>query len=297
MRGATVLFAVFVLTTGARAGHSPPHERLGVPARQEIGESWARAVLDSFPPPGTTPRGLDWDAKSGILYHVDDDDAGGTVYSITPDGTATLLFSVQAQTGYKSAGATGICHVYDDTLRQDFLYVTDYEGNGSDVRDIVYQFAPDGTLVEEYPLAGVDPICSGVMGIAFDGDYFWLSCLLTSEIVKCDTEFAAVDTFHHPAGTGGGMDYDPVTGRLYVTDFFEGDVYVTDRTLGVLDVFPAHPVAFQMVGVAIGRTGRQRTVWTSSYNPSWRYIYEVDDEYYNSPVEEASWGTIKSLYR
>ncbi len=295
MRGTIVLFAVLVLAAGA--GRAPAHEPHGLPASPGVGESWARAVLDSFAPPGAVPRGLDWDSDLGVLYHCDDDAAGGAVYSITPDGAATLLFSVPAQTGYKGAGATGICHVRNDSLGVSHLYVTDYDGNGSDTRDIVYQFALDGTLIEEYPLGGVDPICSGVMGIAFDGEYFWISCLLTSEIVKCDREFAAVDTFFHPAGTGGGMDYDPETRRLYFTDFFEGDVYVTDRTIHVVDVFPAHPVAFQMVGVAIGRVGRQRTVWTSSYNPGWRYIYEIEDEYYNSPVANVSWGTIKSLYR
>lgn len=297
MRRTAVLFAVLVLAAGVAGGRAPAQEPPGLLASPRDGGPWARAVLDSFAPPGAVPRGLDWDPGLDVLYHCDDDDAGGTVYSITPEGVATLLFDVPAVTGYKGAGATGICHVRDDSLGVDYLYVSDYDGNASDTRDVVYQFTSDGTLVDEFPLAGVDPICSGVMGIAFDGEFFWLSCLSTSEIVKCDTEFAAVDTFFHPAGTGGGMDYDPETRRLYFTDFFEGDVYVADLTLQVLDVFPAHPVAFQVVGVAIGRAGRPRTVWTSSYNPSWRYIYEIEDEYYNSPVERLSWGTIKSLYR
>lgn len=296
MRGSIALCALVVLAGHADARHAGPSDPTPSAAFGAGGVSWSRAVLDSFPPPGTVPRGLDWDATGGVLYHVDDDPDGGTVYSITPDGTATLLFSVPAQTGHKRAGATGICHVYDDSLGQDYLYVTDYEGN-ADTRDIVYQFALDGTLVDEYPLAGVDPVCTGVMGIAFDGQHFWLSCLLPSQIVKCDMEFAAIDTFHHPVQGAGGMDYDPETGRLYLTDYFEGNVYVTDRVLATVDVFPAHPVAFEMVGVAVGRTGRGRSVWTSSFNDSWRYIYEIDDEYYNSPVGEASWGTIKSLYR
>jgi hypothetical protein len=298
MRRAAVLLAVLALAAGAQAVHGLGRGFPNLRSSPGPAESRARAVRDSFPPPGATPSGLDWDAGGGVLYHVDDDPNGGTVYSIAPDGTATLLFDVSAQTGHKRAGATGVCHVRDDSTGVDYLYVTDYAGS-QETNDAVYQFTLDGTLVDEYPLLGIDPICSGVMGIAFDGEYFWLSCLLNpGEIVKCDREFAAVDTFIHPAGgSGGGIDYDPETDRLYLTEYFEGDVYVTDRTLASVDVFPAHPVAFQMVGVAVGRVGRERTVWTSSFNPSWRYIYEIDDEYYNSPVERLSWGTIKSLYR
>lgn len=298
MKQPAVLLAVLVAAAGVQGASGPAPEFPSAPSFASTDEGRARAVIDSFPPPGAVPRGLDWDPEAGVLYHADDGDAGGTVYSITPEGAATLLFDVSAQTGYKGAGATGICHVRDDSAGVDYLYVTDYEGNGADIRDVVYQFTLDGTLVEEYPLAGVDPICSGVMGIAFDGTYFWLSCLLNSrEIVKCDMEFTAVDSFSHPAGTGGGIDYDPDTDHLYMTDFFEGDIYVTDRALAVVDVFPAHPVAFQMVGVTVGRASRDRTIWTTSFNPAWRYIYEIDDEYYNSPVARSSWGTIKSLYR
>lgn len=295
MRTALVL-VVMLLAALLGASGSPAAAPRGAVMSADPCAPLARAVLDSFPPPGAVPRGLDWDADAGVLFHCDDDDAGGTVYSIDPDGTATLLFDVSAETGHRQAGATDLCLVHDDSLGVDHLYVVDYTG-GKDTSDIVYQFTLDGTLVDEYPLMGIDPVCPGVMGITFDGEFFWLSCLLTSEIVKCDTEFAAIDTFSHPAGTGGGMDFDPETRRLYVTDYFEGDIYVTDRTLHVIDVFPAHPVAFQMVGVAIGRVERRRTVWTSSYNPNWRYIYEIDDEYYNSAVERLSWGMIKSLYR
>jgi hypothetical protein len=298
MRRTAVLFAVFVLATGAQGADDVVREFPSEPSFAGCGAPRARAVRDSIVPPGTTPSGLDWDAAGGVLYHADDDPSGGKVYSITPDGTPTLLFDVSAQTGYKRAGATGICHVHDDSTGIDYLYVTDYAGS-NDTNDIVYQFTLDGTLVDEYPLLGIDPICSGVMGIAFDGRHFWLSCLLNpGQIVKCDMEFAAIDTFFHPAGgSGGGIDYDPETDRLYLTEYFEGDVYVTDRTMATEDVFPAHPVAFQMVGVAVGRVERERTVWTSCFNPSWRYIYEIDDEYYNSPVARLSWGTIKSLYR
>jgi DNA-binding beta-propeller fold protein YncE len=295
MRKALV-FVLTLLAVGAAGNRAPAREGQSPVGPGDPCVPLARAVLDSFPPPGTVPRGLDWDARSGVLFHCDDDDEGGTVYSIDPDGTATLLFDVSTQTGHRQAGATDLCLVHDDSLDVDYLYVVDYAG-GKDTSDIVYQFTLDGTLIEEYPLMGIDPVCSGVMGITFDGEFFWLSCLLTSEIVKCDTEFAAIDTFSHPAGTGGGMDFDPETRRLYVTDFFEGNIYVTNRTLQVVDVFPAHPVAFQMVGVAIGRVERRRTVWTSCYNPNWRYIYEIDDEYYNSAVERMSWGMIKSLYR
>jgi hypothetical protein len=297
MRGAIVLFAVLAVLA-ARAGRTHAAEPPGLGTGPGAEDLRSRAVLDSFAPPGATPRGLDWDPVEGVLYHCDDDAAGGAVYSITPEGAATLLFEVSAQTGYKNAGATGICHVRDDSLGVDYLYVTDYEGS-DDTNDIVYQFTVDGTLVEEYPLLGIDAICAGVMGIAFDGEHFWLSCLGNpgADIVKCDMAFTAVDSFFHPGGTGGGMDYDSETGTLYMTEYFDGTAYVTDLVLDVLDSFPAHPVAFQMVGVAIGRGGRPRSLWTSSFNPSWRYIYEIDDEYYNSPVESVSWGTIKSLYR
>jgi DNA-binding beta-propeller fold protein YncE len=297
MRRTVALFTVLVLAAWAHPGRSSARGPSGPLSSSAVGQPLARAVIDSFPPPGAEPRGLDWDADAGVLYHCDDGDAGGTVYSITPEGDATLLFSVPAQTGYKGAGATGICHVRDDSTGTDYLYVTDY-GGSDETSDIVYQFTPDGTLIDEFPLMGIDPICSGVVGIAFDGRFFWLTCQLSGEVVKCDREFAAVDTFFHPVGGfGGGMDYDPETGLLYMTDFFEGDVYVTDRTLQILDEFPAHPTAFQMVGIAVGRTGRDRTLWTASYRAATRYIYEIDDEYYNSPVERVRWGTIKSLYR
>jgi hypothetical protein len=309
MRAAALLLAVLMLAAGAaRGGRSTqepprapePHARVlpGLSAPGGPGLARSRAVIDSFAPPGTSPSGLDWDSGSGTLYHCDDGE-GGTVYSITPEGAATLLFSVPAETGDRGAGATGICHVHDDSTGVDYLYVTDYEG-GDETNDTVYQFTVDGTLVDEYQLDGVDSVCNGVMGIAFDGEHFWLSCLGIDpgRIVKCDREFAAIDTFFHPAGgSGGGIDYDPETDRLYLSEYLGGDIFVADRTLALMDVFPAHPVAFLMIGVAVGRTDRGRSVWTSSYSAAWRYIYEIEDEYYNSPVGSMSWGTIKSLYR
>jgi hypothetical protein len=256
------------------------------PGPAEPGSLFCRAVIDSFASPGFAPMGLDWVEDEGVLYHVDE--ARGAVYSITPDGTADSLFCVASQVGLPNAGGNGICHV--SRGGGTFLYVTDW--NGADWQnpvDMVYKFTPDGTLVDSFD---VDGFADGVLGICFGGTNFWLSAEGEQAVIKCDTLFHETARYDHPGLSGGGMDFDPETGRYYLTDYGSGTIYVCDASMLVADVFasPSSGVG----GVTIGRTSRGRSLWCSSWTSD--LIYEIDDAYFNSPVRNTTWGALKAMF-
>ncbi len=251
-----------------------------------------RAVLDSFSSPGTAPMGVDWDDAGQILYHVDEE--WGEVYSFQPPSwTPSLLFDVptQIEIGATVHVGNGICLVPDG--RSGSLYITDYHGYDADPVDRVYRFSFDGTLLGAWD---VDAICAdGVLGICFDGSSFWLS-EYGGDLLECDESFNLIAAHDDPSGSGAGgaLDFDPESGLFYVTDFVLGAIHVLDGDLNPVDSFPGPAIG--SVGVAVGRSVARdaRSLWFASY---WTdIIYEMDDEY-ESPVEHASWGRIKALYR
>ena len=245
-----------------------------------------RAVIDSFGAPGAAPMGVDWDDSSGMLYHIDE--LGGRVYSITPDGFATELFSVTEALGLPGDlyVGNGLCF---DPGGGGTLLVSDFGGYAPLYVDMLYRFSLDGDLLRS---VNVDSICDGVVGVCFDGANYWLSSYVRGEIVKCDTAFALVDALAHPGSSSGGLDFDPDTGAYYVTDIITGTVYACDETMTVLGAFGGP--ASELAGVAVGRTVRGRSLWCSSFGTG--LVYEIDD-LYTSPVEPSSWGSIKALFR
>jgi hypothetical protein len=252
----------------------------------------SRAVIDSFPSPGEAPLGLDWVEGRGVLYHVDE--VAADVYSITPEGTATFLFSALAQIGYPDSHclAGGLCYV-ETPARQAYLYISDKDGHGDDpYTDRVYQFTLDGTLVNSWD---IESICDGVIGICFDGAHFWLSSYTNGQIVKCDAAFERVAVYPHPSGSGGSLDYDPETGYYYVSDFTAGMIYVCDAEMNQIAAYGNPTGSSIMSSLAVGRTTRGRTLWCSGVVLT-GIIYEIDDDYYN-PVEETTWGSIKAQFR
>jgi len=250
-----------------------------------------RAVVDSFPSPGLAPMGLDWvESLRGTIYHVDE--GSGNVYAITPEGTDELLFNVGVQIGAgQIAGiGNGICHVYEPG-EGHCLYIADYNGHEDPFIDMVYKFALDGTLLGSWE---VQEICDQVLGICFDGTYFYLSCLASTDIVRCDTSFAEVDRHDAPSGaSGGALDYDPVLDCYYMTNYYYGMIYILDAALD--EDGSIQGPATQSAGLTIGRTTRGRTLWFGSVAN--QTIYELTDGYYNDPVERTTWGSLKQMHR
>lgn len=260
--------------------------------------AWSRSLIDSFAAPGSMPMGIDTDPLTGLTYHIDE--AEGQVYSISDAGGATELWRVSAQIGHVMAEniGNGLCHVRD--VRGEFLYVTDYNGHSMDPDiDRVYRFTVGDSSFTSWD---VDSIADRVIGICFDGDSFWLSSKTRGELVRCDTSFQEIESFQHPTESAGALDYDPVTGCYYVTDYVTGKIYVCDAQMSVLDSFFGHPTAPFVAGLAIGASSRGRVLWTSSFGSSDPEIapslFVVDDVYYNeTPVKETSWTSLKMMYR
>ncbi len=252
------------------------------------GGSWdpgaARAVVDSVPSPEMSPMGVEWvEFGRGELYHVDE--TVGNVYSITPDGVATLLFDIPTATGYVGASGNGICYVEEASV--PYLYIADY--NGFDGVDRIYKFTPAGAFVAGWD---VDAFLGQALGITYDGTYFWVSSLERGEIIKCNSAFVEIAAYPHPGGSAGGIDYDPVSGLYYVMTFPGGMVYVCDDMMVPQYSFVSHATAGNMFGICVGRS-RYRTLGCTSFAPN--YVYEILDEIV-SPVEDTTWGSIKALY-
>lgn len=244
-----------------------------------------RSVIDSFPSPEASPMGVEWvELGRGDLYHVDE--TVGNVYSITPEGAATLLFDIPTATGYVGASGNGICYV--EEAGTPYLYIADY--NGFDGVDRIYKFTPGGTFVAEWD---VDAYIGSALGITYDGSHFWVSSYERFEIIKCNSSFVEVAAYPHPGGSAGGIDYDAVSGLFYVMTFPGGMVHLCNDMMIPQQSFVSHATAGNMFGICVGRS-RSRALWCTSFSTA--YIYEIVDELV-SPVEETTWGSIKALHR
>ncbi|MBD3349203.1 MAG: hypothetical protein GF400_08435 [Candidatus Eisenbacteria bacterium] len=254
----------------------------------------ATADHASFPPPGTHPQGVDFvddGAVGGTLYHVDN--YTGDVYSITPGGTATLLFNIAEQTGeqYTYYHGTGICFVPSGGGGQTgTFYVTRPDRGASPYTDYVRSFDYDGTHLNTWDVSAV---CDRPRGIAWDGTHFWLSG--DAEYVKCDTDFGLIETYVPPWGTGSGaLDFDPVTGLLYSAPLSWSYITVLDLECNVVRQWYLNDN--YRVGVAVGRVTDRgaRSIWIS--DSSSILIEETEDVHY-TPIEAASWSAVKALFR
>lgn len=283
-----VVAGVFLCTAVAHAG---PESLATAPKGPIERCALARAVVDSFMTPESSPMGVDWVESRGVIYHVDEN--FGNVYTVTPEGDATLLFNMGVQIGIGEVQGigNGLCFVSGRGRVGDCLYITDYNGYADPFNDMVYKFRTDGMFLDSW---NIQSICDQVLGICYDGTYFYLSSYTTSEIVKCDSEFNEVARYAAP-GTAGGLEYDPELGCFYMTDYPSGSIFVisTPPAMSMLDWFVGPRI--YSCGVAIARTTRGRTLWYST--ASGMRIYEIDDDYYNTPVEGTTWGATKALYR
>lgn len=256
----------------------------------------ARAAVDSFPAPGFEPMGLDWADEIGLMYHVDQ--VRGDVYSITPEGSATLLFNILEEIGHPESVSCGNGICWYDQGAAGQLYITDFNGHmGEPEVDRVYLFSLDGTLTGSWD---VSAIADGVVGITTRyGNDFWLTTA-GGEVVKCDNGFQELARYSIPGYSGGGIDYDPVDGTFYLLDYLSCTIRVCDDEMNVLGSFDGQVAAEYSIGVTVGRTTRGRTLWVSAYDAPERWsspsIFEIDDEWH-SPVEPSSWGRIKAGYR
>ena len=293
MRNAIAVMALVVISVGV-AGATSLFDETQVAGQD--GTPGERDVLSSFPSPGERPMGLVW--AFGGLFHVDE--AKGDVYHVEPGGSATHMFSVLEQIGYPDSQdcGNGIC--WHNEYMAGQLYITDMDGHEDDPGvDRVYHFCVDGTLTGSWD---VSAIADGVVGIATRyGVAFWLTTT-AGEVVECNSDFEEVARYSIPGYSGGGIDYDYETGKLYLIDRVTGDVLVCDTAMNVLTTFDGHPTATNMVGIEVGKAARGRSVWTSTYGctgpPVEPSIFEIDDEYYDpNPVEDSSWGAVKAEYR
>ena len=249
----------------------------------------ARAIVDSFDSPNINPMGVEWWPVTQTIYHADE--LPGTIWEVTPEGGATLLADLAAILG-SSADANDLC-LFED-IRQPLLFITDWHG-AMDNDDPIYVMTLAGALLDSFD---VRPFCPGVLGITHDGIHFWLSSYDTGDIIKCDQYFQPLDVYAHPAGyaTGGAMDFDPVTGFLYVQDYVTGICYVCDLEMHVIDAFPTCWFGTSTIGITIGRLSprSERNLWVSCFGTG--RIYEIEDLYF-SPVQDRSWGAVKAMFR
>jgi len=249
---------------------------------------FGRVVLDSFPPPSAgSVMGVDWVPSHGFMYLANE--VPGEIFEVHADGTAFLLADLEAQTGH-TTHANGVCFV--DHPEGGIIYVNDYNGQTSD-RDPIYFLTELGAIVDSVDVHSFSP---GTLGITFDGAFFWLSSDTDGTIIRCTESFVPVDVYPHPSGsiTGGGLDFDPMTGRIYALDWFTGIVYVCDMGMNVIDAFPTVENDGSFCGITIGRLVRSRNLWITDFEHE--MVYEAADIYF-SPVEPSSWSSIKAIFR
>ncbi len=254
------------------------------------------AVIRTITPPGDSPFGLDYVEDQygvGTIYHTDN--YTGDVYSITTGGHATLLFNVPDALGepYTHYRAQGICYVGSpDDQRSGTLYILEADRGGSPYYTYVYSFTMDGTHLNTYD---VSDIVDRGMGITFDGNHFWVVGNVT--LVECDMSFNLVQSHTLPWYVGqGGLDFDPSTYRLYNAPVLGQRVVVFER--GAVDYdYTWSTAIYNVPALAIGHVTREtRTLWIMDNSQVQGVITEIHDDYYD-PVESASWGAIKALYR
>ncbi len=243
-------------------------------------QEFNRAIIDSFDAPtDEQPFGVEWVDDLGVMYLVGE--FSSLVYSITPEGDATLLFDIVDAMGFNPGAWAGnaICYVPGSGGRDGSIFIGDYGGpSAPPYHDMVYEFAMDGTPLNSW---NVETQCGsgGISGLAFDGTNFWLNCGYF--IMKCDTDFELLDLFANPSTQftlQGGIDYDPVLDVLYIIQYDPCEIYVVDpsdySTVGSSSVW-----VNDTCGISVGRMTRDRgrSLWVTSRATD--RIYEIEDLY------------------
>ena len=291
MRCAIVFVCLLMLTTVGSASSSLSDV---LPAGGDCETQFERGFIDSFAAPGpsgVSAMGLDWVPGMGIMYFGTEVD--GYLYEVEPDGTPHLLVDTEVQLGHKGE-INGVCYVGHP--EGGLICATDYNGHDAN-QDPIYVIDEVGAIIDSI---NVRDFCPGVSGIAFDGAFFYLSSYDDGTVIRCTEAFEPVDAWPHPgigAGPGshgGGIDFDPMTGHLYLMDAYNTVVYVCDIGMNVVDAFPSHWYGGSTFGVSLGRLRSERSLWTTCWGTN--RIYEIDDPFFTS-VEEQSWGGIKALFR
>ncbi len=253
-------------------------------------------VVRSFNPPGANPYGLDYVETStgiGTLYHTDW--YTGDVYSITTGGTATLLFNVPDSIGqpYWNYTAAAICFVGDpDNQAAGTLYIVEPDRGGAPYYTIIRSFTLSGAHLNTWD---VSDIIGRATGITFDGTHFWL--IGYADLVQCDTDFNLVQDHIVPWAVGdGGLDFDAPTNMLYNLSRGFQSLVVFERGAEFI-THQQYIGGYGLTSLAIGHITREsRNLWLLDNSNIPSVIMEINDDYYD-PVETATWGSIKALYR
>lgn len=251
-------------------------------------------ALGSFAPPGTQAAGIDFapdGAGGGTIYHVDN--YSGDLYALTTSGSATLLFNIAEATGhpYTYWHGNGICFVPTEDQRSGTFYITRVDRGAPPYEDYVRSFSLDGTYLNTYD---VSVIADRPRGITFDGTHFWLTS--DGGFLKCDTDFNLIQQYTGPWGAeNGALDFDPATGYLYNAGLGSNYIVVMDRNCQSVNWWYLNDN--YRVGIAVGPVTRplpERTLWIVDNTAI--VIEEIEDAYY-TPVEAASWSTVKTMFR
>ncbi|MBD3367986.1 MAG: hypothetical protein GF405_07425 [Candidatus Eisenbacteria bacterium] len=262
---------------------------LAVPAAGAAGSGHERTVVDSFYAPGGWPKGIEWvdDGGDGFLYHADD--YSSIVFTVTTEGDWAVLCDVGDVQGDDDVlMCAGLCRVPDEPYDQ--LYVTDSQGHQTrPMFDVIYQLTTNGALVDTF---GVEWFCDYVTGICHDGTDFWL-CSDWGTVYRCDAAFDPLESFPLSECQPQGIDYDPATGLFYLVNNQLNRIEVRDSDMNLVGSFPAP--SYEPFGISIGRVvGESRTLWLT--DTSTDLFYKVTDEHY-TPVEQGSWGALKTRFR
>jgi hypothetical protein len=151
----------------------------------------------------------------------------------------------------------------------------------------IYELDPaDGSVMSVIPAPSFGEADPNAAGLAWDGQYLWHADYGHDMLYKLDPSDGGIVTSYPAPGLGpSGVAYgggvvvlmDFVDDRLYEIDPSDGSV------LDMCDTPDAHPWGAAVAG----------SVWNSGSMTETLYLLDV----VVSPVESASWGTVKALYR
>lgn len=151
----------------------------------------------------------------------------------------------------------------------------------------IYELDPaDGSVMSVIPAPSFGEDDPNAAGLAWDGQYLWHTDYTHDLLYKLDPSDGGIVTSYPTPGLGpSGVGYG--AGVVVLMDFTDDMLYEIDPSDGsvvsMCDTPDIHPW-----GAAVGNS-----VWNSGSMTETLYLLEV----VVSPVESASWGTVKALYR
>jgi len=189
--------------------------------------------------------------------------------------------------------AAAICFVGDpDNQAAGTLYIVEPDRGGAPYYTIIRSFTLSGAHLNTWD---VSDIIGRATGITFDGTHFWL--IGYADLVQCDTDFNLVQDHIVPWAVGdGGLDFDAPTNMLYNLSRGFQSLVVFERGAEFI-THQQYIGGYGLTSLAIGHITREsRNLWLLDNSNIPSVIMEINDDYYD-PVETATWGSIKALYR